>query len=152
MNKKYNVVLTEQDKRELLSVIKTSKSARTIARANVLLALDANAQPKLLQKDIVKQFHISACTAVAIARDFITYGLDYVLTYKRNPNSSVSRKKVTGEIEAALIQIACGEAPDGRSRWTVDLITEKLIQMNLIDEIHPETVRLTLKKMNLDLI
>jgi hypothetical protein len=58
---------------------------------------------------------------------------------------------VTGDVEAALIQIACGEVPDGHSRWSVVMLTQKLIELKIVDDISDEIVRLTLKKMNLDL-
>ncbi|MGN6711781.1 hypothetical protein [Anaerocolumna jejuensis] len=58
---------------------------------------------------------------------------------------------MTGDIEAALIQIACGEVPDGYSRWTVVMLIQKLIELKIVKDISDETVRLTLKKMNLNL-
>lgn len=152
MKKKYHVVLNTEEKNKLLAVINDSSShARTIKRANILLALDENAKCKLTHQEIALTYHVARGTVTTVITEYCTKGLDYTLSYKRNPNSSTSRRKVTGDIEAALIQIACGEVPDGHSRWSVIMLTQKLIELKIVEDISDETVRLTLKKMNLSL-
>ena len=73
-----------------------------------------------------------------IINDYCTQGLEYALSYKRNPNSSSSRRKVTGDIEAALNQIVYGEVPEGHSRWIVVMLTQKLIELKIVNDISDE--------------
>jgi hypothetical protein len=76
-------------------------------------------------------------------------------TFETGPLGALERKpretppgssKVTGEIEARIVQIACSEAPEGRSRWTLKMIAERLVELEIVDSIAKETVRVTLKK------
>lgn len=152
MRKIYHIVLDVEEKNKLLAVINDSSShARTIKRANILLALDENAEYKLIHQKIADTYHVARGTVTKIINEYCTKGLEYALSYKRNSNSSNSRRKMTGDIEAALIQIACGEVPQGHSRWSVVMLTQKLIELRIVEDISDETVRLTLKKMNLNL-
>ena len=77
-------------------------------------------------------------------------GLDETLTLKRSPNSDNARRKVDGRVEAKIVQMACGPAPEGHSRWTIRLLEEEL-KVVLDEPISREAIRRFLKKTGLDL-
>ena len=79
----------------------------------------------------------------------VEMGIDAALNHARHQKK---RKKVLdGEAEARLVQLACSEAPDGREQWSLQLLADKLIELEVVETVSKETVRTTLKKMNLSL-
>ena len=77
-------------------------------------------------------------------------GLDSAIMHHYNP-ASVRPRKTNGELEAHVIQLACGEAPEGYTRWTLELLTEEVNKKGVAEPVSKETVRVMLKKMNLSL-
>jgi len=151
MNQKYLVTLSDTEKNKLIKFIKDgTHSSGLVTRANILLAMDTGNSEKLKQKQIAVALHTSESTVVNVVKDYFNNGLDSALTYKRNPNSN-AKKKIIGTQEARLIQLACSKAPDGHSRWSVDLLTKHAVRLQILDDVDSETVRRTLKKMNFDL-
>jgi len=150
MSSKYKIELTKEP-REKNQTILNSKTAPKVVkkRANILLQSDASIGKPKTQAEIAARCGVSNVTVYNTLRDYCMHGLEYTLTFKRT--KATNPPIVTGDIEARIIALACGEAPDGSARWTLRLLTEKIISLGIIDEISRETVRTTLKKHNLSL-
>ena len=120
-------------------------------RCEILLLADEKAGQPMPQEEIAYRSGASDVTVYQTIKDFHLYGLAYVL--RRRKHKEPPRKPiVTGEKEARLIALACAEPPEGFSRWTVRLLTEKVVEMSILPCVSRETVRRTLKKHNFDLI
>lgn len=148
---KYLITLNDSDIKKLQSVISNKKTSKSIIRrCQILLELDTNNPNHLTQQQISKTFGISKSTVSNVVKTFIQNGLDYTITYHRNPNSNAKRK-VDGRSEAHIVELACSTPPDGFSRWTVRLLAERA-RIVLDTPISKSTVHEVLKKHNLNLI
>ena len=119
-------------------------------RCNILLLADESIGKPMVHDEIAKRIGVSDVTVYNTAKDYCTKGLDYVLrrrVHAKPPNAPV----VNGEVEARIIALACGQPPDGYSRWTVRLLTKRIVELEIVPSIARETVRKTLKKRNLNL-
>jgi len=151
MNKKHDIRLTDEERKKIQEILTSSKESKTILkRANILLMLDANAGMPMKQADIAKRCGVNVITVYNTAKDFSTKGLEYTLTFKRT--KATNPAIITGEVEARIIALACSPAPEGFSKWTVRLLTERVIELEILNKVSRETVRQTLKKHNLSLI
>jgi len=145
MLKKYIVRLTEEERRGLKALVsKDRASARKIARAQVLLKVDANGS-NWTDEQAAEAFGMRANTVRDIRQRFVEEGLERALDRKQ-PADPPRRRKLDGAGEARLIAMACGEPPEGRARWTLKLLAGQLVELAIVDGISPETVRQTLKK------
>jgi transposase len=142
MNKKYIVDLQEEERRKLQRIIHSGKhSARKIRWAHVLLKADQCWK----DEKIAEAFDISLPTVQRIRQRFVEEGLDVALgahSHKPRPY----RQKLDGEQEAKLIALACSKAPEGHTRWSLRLLADKLVELQVVDEISYQTVRRVLKK------
>ena len=149
---KYMVSLSKEEKEKLLEMSKDNTlSARISKRVLILLALDNKKESKLNHRQIASALNTTITTIVATACDYSKNGLEYAITHHYNPASTRPRK-TNGELEAHIIQLACGDAPEGYARWTLELLTEEVNKKGVAEPISRETVRVLLKKMNLNLI
>lgn len=145
MVKKYIVRLTKEERERLKALVSKGRtSARKIARAQVLLKVDADG-PNWTDEQAAESFGIRANTAAEIRQRFVEEGLDRALDRKQ-PADPPRRRKLDGAGEARLIAMACGEPPEGRARWTLRLLAGQLVELAVVDGISHETVRQTLKK------
>jgi transposase len=143
--KKYRVFLRLKDRRQLEAVVhKGVQKARVINRARILLMADerANAGRKS-DGEICKALGISLRMVAATREKYFRFGLRQALAEK--PRSG-HPPKLSGKGEALLTTIACSDAPGGRSRWTLRLLADKLVELKEVDSIAHETVRRALKK------
>jgi transposase len=147
MGRKYEYVvkLTDEERKELERVVKRGKSAAwKIQRAQALLKCDrGQAGPAWLDDQIAEAF---ACTT----RSLESWRKQAV---ERGPLSLLERKprtgitcKLDGEKEAQLVKLACSQAPDGRNRWTLRLLADRMVELQIVDTICHETVRRAMKK------
>ena len=149
MTTKYHVYLTKENRQELESLIrKGESSARTQTRARILLLTDENQKKKKGTKDIGSVLMCALPTITAIRKKFVEGGLENALYDKARPGAI---PKITGEVEAQLTMLACSTPPEGRSRWTLQMLADKLIELKLVDSISDVAVMHRLKKMNLSL-
>ena len=147
MNKKYVVRLTAKE-REYLGgfVSKGTRAAYKIKHANILLKADADG-PGWPDERIAEAFTAHAGTVRNVRQRFVEQGLEAAL--ERKKRSTPPRECILdGEKEARLLAIACSEPPEGRSRWTLHLLAEEMVRLDIVDSISHETVRRTLKKTN----
>ena len=137
---KYIVKLTRKQHNELLSLVnKGEANARVIKRANILLLSD---QGKTAP-EIAEFVHTSGNTVYSIRKRFTKGGLDFALHERPRPGA---KRKLDIIQEAHLIATVCSEPPGDRTRWTVRLLTDRIIELGIADKISRETVRRTLKK------
>lgn len=150
MNKKYVVRLTAMERRELETMVKKGKTVvYKIKHANILLAADADG-PAWPDERIAQAFCCHPRTVENLRRRFVLEGLEAAL--ERRKQLRPSRQRVLdGRGEARLIALACSTPPKGRDRWTLKLLADKLVQLEVVDTISDQTVRRTLKKTNCDL-
>lgn len=149
---KYSVSLSQNEKMKLTKMSKDNDlSARITKRVLILLALDNKVNSNLSMRQIASALNTTTTTIIATAKNYCEYGLDYSLSHHFN-QASVRTKKVNGELEAAVIQIACSEAPEGQAKWTLDLLTHEVNKKGVAEPVSKETIRLMLKKMNVSLI
>ncbi len=134
------VHLTEEDREYLNQLIRRGKaSARSLTRARVLLLADEGYS----NKDIVEVLKISRQTVNSIRKRYCLEGLDSAINEK--PRSGAP-KKIDGTVEAQATLLACSEPPEGRSSWTLQLIADKLVELEAIDSISAMSVQRILKK------
>ena len=152
MNKKYIVTLTEAERLNLFNTVDSADTPKTIRkRCNILLLADTSVGKSIIQDEIASRCGVSDVCVYQTIKGYCINGLDYVL--RRREHKNPPRKPiVSGEDEARIIALACGEPPEGFSRWTVRLLTSRIVELQIVPSIGRETVRSTLKKHNLSLI
>ena len=149
--KKNIVQLSDSDVKRLKSIIRKKDTSQTTAnRCRILLALDEAHPPYQTYDMCIAALGISRATIARVAKTFCDHGIDGVLKRNRSINSDNARRKVDGRMEAKLIEIACGPAPEGHSRWTIRLLEDEM-KVILDEPISREAIRRTLKKTGLDL-
>jgi len=146
MAKKYIVTLTDEERESLGKMISSGKgAARRLTRARILLKADASPGcPAWKDERIVETLDVGIATVERLRRQFVEEGFEAALSErasKRRFNYTID-----GDAEAHLVALACGAAPDGRSRWTLRLLARKMVELEYVDAVSHETVRRVLKK------
>jgi len=149
--KKYKVTLTKAERDKLTQLVNVGKGkAARLKRARILLMADeAQTDGGWKDAEIAKALGTHARTVERIRQRCVETGIEAAINHA-NPRRNGARI-LDGAAEAMLSQIACTEAPDGRQRWTIQMLRDKLIEMEVVESVGWETVRTTLKKMNLSL-
>jgi transposase len=143
---KYVVTLTVEERQQLSDLVtKGSAAAATICHARLLLKADASpGGPDWTDAQIAQALDCSPATIHRVRQTFVDEGLEPALQ-RRRPTGRTFRK-LDGAQEAHLIAIACSQPPAGRVRWTLKLLADRLVELEVVDAISPECVRTTLKK------
>jgi len=147
--KRYRVFLNGKKRSNLERLVSSgTNKARTITRARILLLADES--PRGISrgmgrtdKEIIEALGVSARTVAATRQRFVEEGLEGALNEK--PRSG-RPPKFTGRDEANLTVIACSDPPESCSRWSVRLLADKLVELDMVESISRETVRLMLKR------
>ena len=144
----YVVRLTETERQQLEQMLaKGRHAAATATRARILLKADqSEAGPGWGDGDIVRALDTSLSTVHRARQEFVEQGLESAL-FRRKPVGRQYRK-LDGAQEARLAALACGPAPEGCARWTLKLLAQRMVELEIVDSIGPECVRTTLKKTN----
>jgi len=152
MKKVFVVRLPESEQSELDALVGKGKaSALTIARARILLKADQSEGGEAqTDAQVAEAVGVAAKTVFNVRRRWVEEGLEAALRRKKQDGPSRPRR-LDGRAEAKLVAACCGPAPAGRARWTLRLLADKLVELQAVDSISPETVRGTLKKMRLSL-
>jgi hypothetical protein len=149
MAPRYKITLTKEEQQELENISKKGKAAaRTVLLSRALLLLDAN-------KDGDKWTVAKAADAVGLTtrtlehmkKRFVEEGIDFAIQRKKREKPPTA-KIFDGEFEAKLIALACTEAPEGRNRWTVRLLADKIVELEIAPTVSFMTVQNILKKTN----
>lgn len=150
--KKHIVRLSVEERTQLTKMTNSGRgSARTFARAHILLKADQSDQgPAWSDEQISKAFNVTIQTVERVRRQLVEDGFAATLS-RHEFHLKIPRRKIDGDLEARLVTLACSQAPEGRSRWTLRLLAESLVELNFIQGISYETVRRTLKKTKLSL-
>jgi transposase len=142
VKKKYVVDLDKHERKRLREMVQKGQSgARRLRRAHTLLLADEGRT----DEEIARALHAGVRTVERTRRRFVEEGLEAALS-ERPRSGGALRRKLDGHREAYLVALACSDPPEGRERWTMQLLAEKLVEVGLVEEICDETVRRTLKK------
>lgn len=144
--KQHVVSLTPAQRAELGQLItRTGASAHQQRRARILLQTDTGpGGPRLTDVEVAAAVLCAPRTVARARHEFATGGLDRALA--RQPRSDRRPRKLEGEAEARLVALTCGAPPAGHARWSLRLLSATLIELAIVDQVSPETVRQTLKK------
>lgn len=145
----YRVTLTTEERQELkVLVSKGTGNARRIRRAHMLLLADENwPDGAWKDDDIAKALGAHVRTVERTREKCVQEGLEAALNHTRPQKTRA--KVLDGAAEARLAQLACSAAPDGHERWSMQMLADRLIELEVVETVSRETVRTTLKKMNL---
>ena len=145
-NKIYRVKLTDGERGNLKSLANKGRaSAWKQTRARILLQCDENREGGgRTDAEIADALDIGCATVERVRRRCVEEGIEAALARKRQVNRRP--KALDGEAEARLVAVACGEPPEGRAKWTLRLLADRLVELEVVEAVSPETVRVTLKK------
>ena len=143
---KYKVTLADQERAELEVLISAGRSAaRKLCRARILLKADAGAGgPAWDDGRISEALEVGRATVERVRKQFVELGLQVALERKK-PDREYERR-LDGQGEARLIALTCSQAPEGRERWTLELLAERMVALSYVPALSRDTVRRTLKK------
>lgn len=145
---KYIVNLAQEERDYLLNIVSKGKaSAKKITHARILLQADESEISYKDSAEIAETLEISAKTVYRVRKCFSEEGLESAIN--RKPHAKYKSRRLDGAQEAHLIALACSAAPEGRSRWTMKLLAEKLVELEITESIGKTTVNEILKKTNL---
>lgn len=153
MAPRYRVTLTKEEREELEELsTKGKRAARTVLYARALLLLDVGEHgQKWIVSKVAEALGTSTRSLEKLKKQFVEDGLWAAIERKQRikPPREI---QFGGEFEAHLLALACSEAPEGRKRWTVRLLAEKMVELKIVPTVSAMTVCNTLKKMDLSLI
>ena len=147
MNKKYVVRLTSEERSTLQRLVSVGKAAaRKILHGRILLQADQGpGGPGWKDEEIAEGLTAHPRTIANVRQRFVESGLEAALNRKKQDHPSRA-PKFDGRAEAHLIALACGDPPKGRTRWTLRLLADRLVDLEILDSVSHETVRQVLKK------
>ncbi len=145
--KKYLITLTEEERRSLRKLVRSGNAgARKITRARIFLKADQTpGGPAWTDQQICAAVDVGVTTVERLRKRFVEDGLVAALNRRKN-RSSTFRRKLDGHQEAQLVTLACSTPPEGRGRWTLRLLADQLVELEIVDSISYQTVRRVLKK------
>lgn len=148
--KKHHIKLEVKERAQLEAIVRKGKAnAHCQRHARILLLADSNAPAGgWSDAQIARAAQTSIPTVERVRRVCVEQGLERALE-RKDPEREYLRK-LDGKAEAQLIALSCGEAPEGRARWTLRLLAGRLVEMEIVESISHEAVRQTLKKTNLN--
>jgi hypothetical protein len=146
MNKQYIVRLSAEEREQLTALTRTGKvAAYKIRHAHLLLKAEANG-PAWTDTRIAESFSVRTNTVLGVRQRLVEHGLEAALN--RKPQAHPSRTpRLDGEGEARLMALRCSEPPAGQARWTLRLLADQAVALEIVETISHETVRQALKKM-----
>ena len=148
MIKKHVVELTSEEREYLEAIVSKGKKAPAykIKHAHILLGVDARG-PDLSDQDVARMFHCHRNTVFNVRQRFVAQGIEAALGRKKREHPPVE-KLLDGKQEARLVALSCSKAPEGRAHWTLRMLADELVALEVVDSISHETVRQTLKRTN----
>jgi len=151
MYQKYFVKLTCEERAHLEKLVSSgSAPARKLRRARILLKSDcSDGGPNWTYEAICTAFDVNSLTVTNVRKAFAEGGLENALNRKK-PNREYLHR-LDGSAEAHLMALACSDAPEGYERWTLRLLQERFVKLEIVESVSHETIRSTLKKRKLNL-
>jgi transposase len=145
MNKKYVVRLTDAEREHLEKLIRRGKThARKLLYGRILLKTDVEGPHRWTDERIAEAFEISTATVARERRRFCEEGLEVALMPKKPGRPR--RRVLDGRAEAHLVALCCSDPPEGRERWSMRLLADRMVELGYVESLSYETVRRTLKK------
>jgi len=146
MPKQYTVKLNKRDRDKISNFIETNNQPSSkIKRAKILLSVDAgNGHTSLTDEETSKKLDITVRTVERVRKRFITDGLDKTIYGKKRGKNK--RTKINPELKSYILTLSCGNPPKGHKNWSLRLLAEKIVEMNLVDSISHESIRRVLKQ------
>lgn len=152
---KLSIVLSPEEKKELLNIVKKGKSpAALIRRANVILMSDSSDGERKTEEEIASSLKITRQTVHNIKVKYLSEAKDAQVAKKierKKRGTPPIEPKIDGEKEAKIIALACSAPPEGRTKWTLRLLSERTVQLEIVGSISHTQVGRILKKTNLSL-
>jgi transposase len=143
---KYRVSLTPEERAALEHLVSVGKSAaRKLTHARILLLADAAPGGGRSDDQIVAALGVGLCTVGRVRKRLVTEGFLAALDHKPQP-SRPNKIKIRGDVEQKLVRLACGDPPQGRCHWTLQMLADEMVVLGSADTISTETVRKALKK------
>jgi transposase len=148
MKKKYPVILTQTEREQLKDLIAVGTApARKLTHARILLKADQSPEgPAWVDEEVADAVEVSQPTVSRVRKQYFEEGMEAALN-RRPPNREYHRK-LDGEQEARLVALACSEPQEGQARWSLRLLADRMVELEVVEEISYQTVRRTLKKTN----
>jgi hypothetical protein len=146
MKKKYPVILSDTEREQLKNLIAAGTApARKLTHARILLKADQGSEgPGWVDEQVADAVEVSQPTLSRVRKHYFEEGLEAAIN-RRPPNREYHRK-LDGHQEARLVALACSEPPQGQARWSLRLLADKMVELDVVEEISYQTVRRTLKK------
>jgi transposase len=145
MNKKYVVRLTTEEREHIETLLQRGRAhARKLLYARILLKADANGPDRWTDERIAEAFEVSTATVARERQRFLEDGLEVALMPKKPGRPR--RRVLDGRAEAHLIALSCSDPPEGRERWSMRLLADRMVELGHVDTVSHETIRRTLKK------
>ena len=142
----YRVSLTDEERAELNRLVSGGKAAaRKLTHARILLLADSTPGTGFCDDRIVAALGVGICTVGRVRKRLVTQGLQQALDPKPQP-SRPDKIKIKGDVEQRLVRLACTDPPEGRCRWTLELLADEIVALGLAESISTETVRQALQK------
>lgn len=147
--KKYIVELMPAERDRLKAMAcKGKSSAQSVLKARILLKADQGTQGEgWLDREICEALDTNAKMVERVRKTLVTEGFEAVFQRKKRTSPPIT-PVFDGEVEARLIALACSEPPEGYARWTIRLLADKVVELNIVDQVHFNTVGRVLKKTN----
>jgi transposase len=146
MKKKYPVILSDSERDDLKRLIASgTAAARKLTHARILLKADESEQGAgLVDEKVADAVEVSQPTVSRVRRQYFEEGLEAALN--RRPPKREYHRKLDGEQEARLVALACSQPPEGHARWSLRMLADRLVELEIVEDISYQTVRRTLKK------
>ena len=148
--KKNSVALTPEQRKALEQFSTTGvHSVRMVNRAKIVLCLDTSENNKAMkQEEVAKHVGVSRKTVNDVKRAFLAAESVPAFLRRKKRQTPPVAPKVTGEVQARIIALACGQPPEGCARWTLQLLADKSVELKFVDSLSAMTVCRLLKKHN----
>ena len=146
MKKKYPVILSQTERDDLKRLIATGTApARKLTHARILLKADESTEgASWVDEKVADAVEVSQPTVARVRRQYFEEGLEAALN--RRPPKREYHRKLDGEQEARLVALACSQPPEGHARWSLRMLADRLVELQIVEDVSYQTVRRTLKK------
>lgn len=149
---KYSVKLTGEQRKRLEDLVSQGEApARKIMHAQILLKSDKGEQgPRWSDQQLRAAFGLGETVIKRVRKRYVENGLEDALERRRQPKRP-EKQRIDGKQEAQIIALLCTERPEGQERWTLRALTDRIMELEIVEQVSYETVRTVLKKTNLSL-
>src|SRR4051794_33940103 len=139
---KFKVTLTADERQALEHLVSVGKAAaRKLTHARILLLADQGpGGPGRIDQEIVEALDASPSTIARVRKRFVTEGFEAALDHRPQPPRP-DKVKITGDVEKRLIELACSDPPQGRCRWTLQLLADRMVALGCVESVSDEAVR-----------